>query len=332
MVTVARMTRSAPLSNAGIGLQKGQSKARPNADVGQVIDQVVALIIERAVEGLNDAVEYTADRARHHAPVRSVFNDKGDSTNKAGKTTVTSQHSRGGVRTQFPRGPGYIRSEGQMDLFRASKIRTRRLNAGGYQRDGGANTFQPVLRFQKSLAAAETPERDNPRDVLAGPIQSAGGRTLAPIALLRTGSKKTVTLAADQFLSARGRYELKTGRASAINAIGGIQVGGTLRNSIRTILATVSNRPSVWGYVVTDVPYAKHQEFGTVHNRAHPFLRPALYEARGILGRFVRRSIARTSSRYTVGSGLGRTVDDVQGDAGSLGVTEYVSSVGGYQD
>ena len=42
--------------------------------------------------------------------------------------------------------------------------------------------------------------------------------------------------------------------------------------------------------VVSPTPYAKYQEFGTRHNAAHPFLRPALLESRGEIASLISRS------------------------------------------
>lgn len=53
---------------------------------------------------------------------------------------------------------------------------------------------------------------------------------------------------------------------------------GRLRSSITHELQV--DGQGVFGVVGTNVDYAPHVEFGTIHNRAQPYLRPALDAAR----------------------------------------------------
>ena len=330
MAVLARYTRSAPLARQGTGLRKGEHAARPASDAAQVIDQAVALINERAVEGLNEAVEWTAERARYHAPVRSAFND----VSKTGAPV----HSRGGAKTEFPRGEknasgrrNYIRTTEQWKLFQKSRRRDKRFQGVDTYRVGKANSANPIFRVGNTRLGVEglAAERDNPRQLAYGPFQDEKGARLTTLTLETTSTKTPqFTISGGKFLSTRGRYDLSRGRGLATSAVGGVQHGGTLRNSIKPILASVTNRSSVWGYVVTDVPYAKYQEFGTSRNKAHPFLRPALYEARKMLPKLVRASIARTSSRFTLtGTGRGKVYDVGTGSGTSLGTSEQAHGV-----
>lgn len=54
---------------------------------------------------------------------------------------------------------------------------------------------------------------------------------------------------------------------------------GRLRSSITDEIGHEGD--ALVGRIGTDVDYAIHQEFGTVHMAAHPFLRPALDDAKG---------------------------------------------------
>ena len=103
-------------------------------------------------------------------------------------------------------------------------------------------------------------------------------------------------------LSRRGRYEVRTMRAFHEG-----DVGGRLRDEIYATDAMVEgNRVSV--RVISPTPYAKYQEFGTRHNAAHPFLRPALEESRAnvvgqisaAIGRGIRAPIGRTNVNVRV--------------------------------
>ena len=73
-------------------------------------------------------------------------------------------------------------------------------------------------------------------------------------------------------------------------------VGGRLRGEIFVQPAKLSgSKAEAW--VISPTPYAKYMEFGTRHNRAHPYLRPALEESRGDIVAAVRAGIARASRK-----------------------------------
>lgn len=90
---------------------------------------------------------------------------------------------------------------------------------------------------------------------------------------------------AESDLSARGRYELKRRKNSAIVKLPGEQ-GKTLGGALRKSLMLVDARPGGKLIKATisagneEVTYAKYVEFGTRRSRAQPFLRPALAQAR----------------------------------------------------
>lgn len=79
-------------------------------------------------------------------------------------------------------------------------------------------------------------------------------------------------------LTARGRYELKVGRA-AFRGPGGVTLGGRLRGEIHMVAAE-GGGPRWTARVVSPTPYAKYVEFGTRHNRAQPYMRPTLEQVR----------------------------------------------------
>jgi HK97 gp10 family phage protein len=74
-------------------------------------------------------------------------------------------------------------------------------------------------------------------------------------------------------LSRRGRYEAKSGRA-----IHKGELGGRLRDEIEAIRASLDGR-MIRSRVISPTPYSKFVEFGTRHNAAHPYLRPAGHES-----------------------------------------------------
>lgn len=80
-------------------------------------------------------------------------------------------------------------------------------------------------------------------------------------------------------LTSRGRYELRTGRADFISSSGLRTLGGRLRGEI--YMDPAQGGGPVWvARVVSPTGYARYQELGTRHNRAHPYMRPAVAQVR----------------------------------------------------
>jgi HK97 gp10 family phage protein len=98
-------------------------------------------------------------------------------------------------------------------------------------------------------------------------------------------------------LSARGAYELRSGRA-----IHNEELGGTLRDEIYFAPAVVDGRRIIVR-IVSPTAYAKFQEFGTRHNPAHPYLRPGAYETVETARTNIARSIP-TAVRKATAEGL----------------------------
>lgn len=96
-------------------------------------------------------------------------------------------------------------------------------------------------------------------------------------------------------LDRRGRYELRAGRA-----IHGGNLGGKLRDEIFSTAARIDGR-IIAVRVVSPTAYAKYQEFGTRHNAAHPYLRPALHESVGAIKEMIATDVAQ-AAREAVGS------------------------------
>jgi HK97 gp10 family phage protein len=99
----------------------------------------------------------------------------------------------------------------------------------------------------------------------------------------------------DSPLTSRGAYEVRSGRAN-FGSGKNTTVGGRLRGEIFAQPAKPTGETAE-AWVISPTPYAKYQEFGTRHNRAHPFLRPALEESRGDILTAVREGIARASKK-----------------------------------
>jgi len=107
-------------------------------------------------------------------------------------------------------------------------------------------------------------------------------------------------------LTRRGASEVKTKRAqyagsSKVPSDIGASIGGRLRGEIyATRPSAEGNRAEAW--VISPTPYARYMEFGTRHNRAYPYLRPAAEESRaevvGLIADGIREA-SRTGASST---------------------------------
>ncbi len=96
-------------------------------------------------------------------------------------------------------------------------------------------------------------------------------------------------------LTRQGAYDIRSGRAN-FGSGKAMTVGGRLRGEIFVRPAKLSgSKAEAW--VISPTPYAKYMEFGTRHNRAHPFLRPALEESRNDIVAAVKAGIAEASRK-----------------------------------
>jgi HK97 gp10 family phage protein len=127
---------------------------------------------------------------------------------------------------------------------------------------------QADAALRRSLGLGPGPVRV--QRTAASPVHSIMKyRELATSGQLRAGAPE---------LTSRGRYELKVGRAN-FSGPGGTTLGGRLRGEIHVVPA--EGRGPRWvARVVSPTRYAKYVEFGTRHNRAQPYLRPALSQVR----------------------------------------------------
>ncbi len=131
--------------------------------------------------------------------------------------------------------------------------------------------------------------------------QELGARRVTPSVDKFTGRRvprRMELLSSQDRLDRRGRYELRSGRAVTERE----NLGGRLRDEIHAQPAEMIGGKAV-ARVVSPTPYAKYQEFGTRHNPAHPYLRPAGYETAESARVDARRTLAGT-----LRSGLRATV------------------------
>lgn len=197
--------------------------------------------------------------------------------------------ARAPVRKVFKEPAGHRRAF--RDLTDAEKaLATKRAIAHPYSTDFQRRQAVGHIRY---YARAEVPRRGSANSLKAsrqlrilgfisgGKFKSRGGASPTRPNSPTQGGYHTPSL--DQRLTARGRYEVRSGRAVTYQVTGSgsvrVQVGGRLKASI---LAgePVSGETGTTVRVTAGVRYAKFVEFPTTHNAAQPFLLPALQDHR----------------------------------------------------
>jgi HK97 gp10 family phage protein len=234
-------------------------------------------------EAIESGVRNTARKAQasaiEDAPVRDVFKHGSSYRRRGLKTRGLSRNEAfseipirqrllyrnkdGDMVPLAPAVPGQTRTRGRssgVDPF----LR------GAANRKGNPNAFAPTMLSPAHMdeEGVRVPARYGGRETSV-----VGGKrvmTHHPDALDTSGKSP---------LHARGRYELKTGRGLSQGAKQGeVTLGGTLRRSIK-MLGPHRIGGVIKAKVVSPVPYSMFQEFGTRHNRATPYMRPAILKS-----------------------------------------------------
>lgn len=93
-------------------------------------------------------------------------------------------------------------------------------------------------------------------------------------------------------LHRRGRYEVvnRLGPGNKPRAWYRGHIGGRLQGEITAVDAK-QDGSRFRALVISPTPYAKYQEFGTAHNAAQPYLRPALHESASEVKAVIRSAI-----------------------------------------
>ncbi len=205
-------------------------------------DRAFARVMSRVTAAVNETIaEVTAD-AKERAPVRKIF--KGS----AGRTRLQSIEeaaSEAATRSRLGLAPGRVQTQSSP---------AARVHGFGPRR----------LLDRPALPAFDVGSRR---------FRGPSGRFLSPAAF---SAQQPVhgRLRFSTPTTSRGRYEIRTGRAN-ISLGGRTFVGGRLKSEIGAQAAEASQH-LITGHVISPTPYAKYVEFGTRHNRAQPYLRPAL--------------------------------------------------------
>jgi HK97 gp10 family phage protein len=268
-------------------------------------DLLIVQIIDASVVAVNATAFNVAERAKAKAPVRKVF--RGGRQTVRFKTASEIGADRA-MRAALGLAPEILATPAALAAVKKSGR-----NPGKSTRIGGeefgfarvvthrnrANTFMPggVLRREDTEHKGMRRKFVSDDLRLMNPKDATGTSLASPMA--------------ERELTARGRYELKSGRAVSektelrvdlqtgrlrLAQTEQARLGGSLRSSIRVEKANRGQFPIIKASVVAGggkVTYAKYQELGTRHNPAHPFLRPALAGARDELPAQLRRAFGR---------------------------------------
>jgi hypothetical protein len=293
-------------------------------------------IHRRVALPLRRTSEYTLARARHHAPVRAIFNRdrRGPEFKRKGAITTAQQYraflrskertrrvdvrkSQAGERTfgqvgdssgRLVGGQATISDPVSRTAVAAFASRQGLANRGG-SFSGHANSLLPVFEEGGYHITGDFRKMSRVPDI----IRQRPGKTAARVVRRESlemhsgmyfagGQRPDFERFRASQLSSRGRYETVNARVPrrGIAPSGQVfesaplfkgRVGGRLRGEIH-ILEPRWIGTTMWAYVQSPTPYARYQEFGSNHNRAHPYLRPALYESRKVLIAEVRKEFA----------------------------------------
>lgn len=248
---------------------------------------LVSIIMEAAEAGVRGGLEEIQSIAKEMAPVRSIYamtknrNAKhkqsmasgsryvalsGKAARMSGSTVTSDVMLPGGrsVRT----GRSFQRGTGLKVGPSSSRVR------------GRSNSTSPVIKTPYGFVGGKAKVGGKDARALRRVKPLEGGGFELAHKEIRIGRHAVMT---SDLLSARGRYEVKSGRAKT-SGPNGDEIGGTLRDSIRIEGPFVSKR-TVSGYVSAyaendnGLNYGYFMEFGSRHNQPHPFLRPALWAA-----------------------------------------------------
>lgn len=268
-------------------------------------DEFVEEITERAIRGLNSTLLLVQSRAKEKAPVRAIFrrSPRGKPEYpRAILTFKTKEPSYAAVIKALRKHP--IETQHAHDMYKRSVgERRRRIDVPphfirGASRGEEAFTEPTQVKGHFNSEQPVLPEEKGGKSYITGNFRQVRNGKLEVVPFARRpghGGKAYIAgaMSAEGFLTNRGRAEVKSGRAKITGPTGEEQIGGALKNSIE-VEDVVAVSDGYAGYVTAGnakVYYARFQEFGTAHNRAHPFMRPALYESRADFKRLVEAAI-----------------------------------------
>lgn len=243
----------------------------PAFNIPAIMDMVRAGVYD----GLDETADSVAREARQRAPIRKVFKERKGYRRKFRALTPVEK-ARAIRRAQI-----FYAS----DPFKARAVSAHIQNYGRAElrRNGSANSLarSRTLRNLGTIKGG----RFSPRVDATQVISRARGRVGYNSDML------------NPLLTARGRYEVKSGRAIAkIPLPGGgtrVQIGGKLKASIESEGVRQTGQ-GMAVKVTAGIGYAKFVEFPTVRTAAQPFLIPAMQDHRKALVKNVAAGVRKS--------------------------------------
>jgi len=240
-------------------------------------------IISAVFTGVRRSVEKAHQSAVEDAPVRAVFKKGSFRRTRGGRArfmTLPEANSEDAIRRRLGlarAAMGLTRTGGRPAPTSANNPYLRRAAT----RRGNPNSFAPFL-IERGTSKADIAEArkilEETRERGFGRSQDLGLEIEPPVRggrELTRGGRLRYRPAVSR-LDARGRYDLRTGRANFTDPKTGVTtLGGRLRKEIKPVMPTLQGN-IIRGGVVSPTSYAQYQEFGTRHNRATPYMRPAI--------------------------------------------------------
>lgn len=241
-------------------------------------------VIDVVMQAVADAADKAKESAIADAPVRAVFK-RGQTRRRRGlrrrAMTIEEAHSENEVRRLMQsRSPGTPEMPRPLRLAQPGDWTAgRKFTPDPYlrlasTRKGNPNSFAPLTLKAAQAGHGRMIKADATRAGTTGRFEGTpavmGGREVRAEKIGRYHRFHMRSPQADKNLDSRGRNELRTGRALFQG-----NLGGRLRGSIKVqgphLIGSV-----IKARVVSPVSYSQYQEFGTRHNRATPYMRPAI--------------------------------------------------------
>lgn len=225
---------------------------------------IISAVQSAEEAALDEVADFIAEDARSRAPIRKVFKEAKGFRRKF-RPLTSPEKALAIKRAVAYYGPG---------TFKARAVAANIANYGRAElrRPGSANALvrSRTLRHLGTIS---------------------GGRFSARVDAVRFG-RGYQSASLHPLLTARGRYEVSSGRAihHAVTDAGDVrvQIGGALKASIGQEGVVVQGDGATVD-ISARIRYAKFVEFPTTHNAAQPFLLPALHDSRARL----RSALAR---------------------------------------
>jgi hypothetical protein len=250
---------------------------------------LVRTIMESSEQGLREALEEVMSIAKDMAPVRSIFKIPRRRNYLYSQSLATGARFVGlngkayrmsaATAKYAPVAPGGMPARTGRSFQRGTGLQTGKSSS---RVTGRANSTSPVIKTQYGYVGGKSKVGGTDSRALRKVLhsQSGSGFELEHKEIRVNGH----TIGTSDLLSQRGRYEVMSGRAKTGVGPGDLEIGGTLRDSIH-IEGPFASKGGFYGFVTAfaenekGLNYGYFMEFGSRHNRPHPFMRPALWAA-----------------------------------------------------